>query len=244
MKFTLKIASAFVVAMLSLFRGFGQIDTPRIAPENDVRDLAKRSELSDFVIVGRVQQSTIVFTRLSSKNVEELRKSIETNGIGQEFTVEVEQVLCRHSDFQVRKENSEPIPKTLHVFVPRDEPHFEGPYPQEYLLEGRQYMLFLKSVDSTLQEQWTKLYELDPSGAYFRTLQYSRGAVLLPAATAANSKPEQPPVLLKLRPLCQALSATDPKTKLQALQKLSASGDPVLEQEARKASELLQQNAQ
>ena len=211
--------------------GKSQIDSPVVAPEQDLGDLYTRAAASRFVVVGTVTRSDGVGKRLTKI----LEAKIEAEGNlslivgGSLYTIEVENTLCRQSDFRFQSLASPEAPRTVYVFLPRDEPAVVDNHQREMLLPGQRYMLFLVAPDQVTLDHWTATYDLDPHRSYFRGEQHARGVVPL--------KPGELGTLQKVERLCQAMRPPEVAQKVAALKKLQESGDPVLEKEAREAEE-------
>jgi hypothetical protein len=209
-----------------------QIDTPRVPPEVDLRDLSERASNSQFVVVGRVLTTKVVHARVSPGDLAALKASFERGGDGFLFAVKVDNILCRSSDFRTDTfslNNTLGPDNIAYIFVPSDAPPFDGPYRAEYLLRGRQYLLFLHPMNAIDQKRWTSELTLDPTQTYYRASEYSRGAILLPPP---NSDQPASPVLEKATKLCAAVRPPTFAEKIASLRQLANSADSVLSKEA------------
>lgn len=226
--------------------GFGQdqtIKNEQAAPidleqrrELDLGDLYHRVATSRFAVVGTVVKHEGVGVRSQIP-------SIDSNMAGDLYTINVEKVVCRQTDFDTRALSSsklqlEPeIPSYLFV------PYLPLARGKEKLALGQRYLLFLFEPAREKQKEWTKSFELDPRQTYYRGEELSRGVIPLAKPTPENPMPEQPLVLEKVTRLCDALRPKDVADKLAALNKLAASGDPILANEAELAAKELRKHS-
>lgn len=232
-----------VVALFSAHIAVGQIDTPMIPPEKDLGDLYKRGSASRLVVVGTVLKSEGVSKRLTASIREKMKTSLDAVYGGSLYTIRVEETLCRKEDFEIHpavpKQPSPQSNQTVTLFVPRDEPLWHDGHQKESLLDGHRYLLFLVEPDQPKQKEWTNSFQLDPERVYYRAEERSRGVVPLTKPSRDNPTPKQPAVLEKVTKLCEALRPEQLADKLAALEKLMASGDPVLQKEAEAAANAL-----
>jgi len=161
---------------------------------------------------------------LNEKETEEIvRKGgavlMDTDPGGSLYTVAVDQVLCRQSDFSATPSLAASPVDTLYMFVPfqertvrsmLDRGRFVEP---EALLPQREYLLFLRAgpPGAALAER----YGLDPGLTYYRAYEGSRGAVPLPDA----AHPEEPytfvtALVSAVTTFCGAVQAPDVATKI------------------------------
>jgi hypothetical protein len=232
-----------LVAYILFASGFAaaQIDTPRIPTEQDVGDLYQRAATSVFVITGTVMKSEGVSKRMTPDLLERVKSEGDlslTLG-GTLYTILVEKTICRQTDFDAQSSNlrSTSLGETAHIFVPRR----NAAYPSEALSSGQHYLLFL--IVPGQQREWTDTFNLDPRQIYYRSHEGYRGVVPIPQSAPKVPTAKQPLVLDKVTQLCQAVRPTSVSGKLAALNKLAASGDPVLEKEANAAVKALQDKA-
>jgi hypothetical protein len=222
--------------------GMAQIDTSMTLPEQDLSDLCERAATSQVVAVGTVVKRDGVSKRMTAELTERMRA--EGNlGLalgGTLYTIGIEGTVCRKSDFRPNASSSLETPRKIYIFVPRNESGFVDGHQQENLLPDRRYLLFLVTTNRQTVEKWTETYELDPKQTYYRGEQLSRGIIPLKERPPGSTPSKTDPVLDKVTSLCQALRPSDLRQKLAALKKLEASGDPILEKEARFAAQSLQ----
>jgi|SRR5882724_9718957 len=200
------------------------LEQPRGA---DLKDLYGRAASSRFVVVGTVTKHEGVGLRGSGP-------SMDADGIL--YTISVENIVCRQSDFDAGARSHPDDPLTLHLFVDW-RPLTSG---AESLTLGQRYLLFLFEPGREQQKAWTKTFDLSPKRVYYRGEELSRGVIPLAKPTAENPTPEEPPVLEKVAHLCEAVRPTNLANKLAGLRKLAESGDPVLSREAEAAAKVLQ----
>ena len=231
-KNTLAALLAFTFVALAA----GQIDSPRIRPEQDVDDLYQRAAASVFVVTGTVVKSEGIGKRMTPALLERMKSEGDLGLMmaGILYTIRVESTVCRQSDFHndatSPKVPAAPLEKTAHIFIPRT----SAVYPNEGFLASGEHELFFLIVPEQ-EAEWTKTFELDPAQVYYRAHGGYRGIVpILPQPIAKQ------PVLDKLTQLCQAVRPANVAEKLAALNKLAGSGDPILEKEANAAAEALQ----
>lgn len=236
MHLTRTVILSLVIALIGLTCA-GQIDTPRIAPAADTNDLYVRAAASDLVIVGSVVHGKVVSKRVAPDDIEGLKASLNSVFQGLLYTIRIDNVLCSQENFVAggtsvrRRGNNDGM---VHVFIPADEPLFRGNLRQESFVKGRQYLLFLVPAPPEEKENWVKSLELDPTTAYYRGEEHSRGVIDLTSATSA------PPVYEKVVALCKALQPAELAAKLRSLRSLQDSQDPVLQREATIAITTLQ----
>ena len=148
---------------------------------------------------------------------------------GKLYTIQVEQSLYGASPqfvYFFRRQADEPYPTV------------EMPSSERNLRTGNRYLFFL--VPSEQQQTWIQNYRLDGSRTYYRSVYRGDndnawlGIVPFVMPTAKNPKPQQSPVIDWVKQLCAALNNP------AALDKLTASGDPVLAKEAAEAKKGLQ----
>ncbi len=229
-----------------LCAALGQLDSPAIKPENDVRQLYSRAASCQAVVIGKAVKSRIVSKRIARNDLAAMRASVNNPVDGQLFEVEIERIVCHQSDLVPRARTSlqsSPLEsiQVAYIFVPEDEPHSQSGYRQEYLLKGERYLLFLVEAPRDLQVKWTAELELDPELRYFRTLEYSRGAVPLPAQAVSPNYATQSPVLERLDKLCSATKAAT-KGNLDPLKALRNSDDSALKEAASEALQRFTEN--
>jgi hypothetical protein len=209
-------------------------------PAHNVASLYKRASASRFVAVGTVVDGRSVMSRKERQYLNALLAAFkegkerpkpdpDPNTIGHLYTIRLEQILCRQSDFQASLSQSlAPDPNVIYIFVPFDgnlQPYVERPKTNE------RDLLFL--VTPAGQKQWIEEYDLDRDQTYYQAMWRGEGVISL-------SEPgESPPILDKMTQLCQAVQPADPAQKIAALDKLAASGDPVLQKEAAEAKKSL-----
>lgn len=226
------LCTLFALGVLAI--ASAQIDTPPIPPERDVRDLYRRVAASRFVVVGTVVESEGVTKRMTPEVTEKARTDLGAALGGSLYRIRVEDVVCRQSDLAPAVTGAAEVPQVLGIFVPRT----FATFPDEVLLPQRRYLLFL--VVPREQEAWIKTFQLDPAQTYYRTEEGYRGAIPLAQPAAGQPAPAEPPVLDKIRRLCQAMKPSKRADKLAALNKLAKSDDPVLRKEAAEAVSALE----
>lgn len=216
-----------------------QIDTPRVRPEFDSRDLFERASSSDYVVVGRIVNVKGVGDRIDRNSKEQILASMDKPLAGEVFQLQVEETICSRQNFEAKQFGriEAPEPRMLSIFIPAREPVFTGPNRQEVLLRNRRYALFLVAAPPALQKAWTESFELDPKITYYRAEELSRGVIALSPASDPSSK--APPVLEKIQKLCSALRPSSVDQKIANLRELASSDDPDLQREATSAIEAL-----
>ena len=192
----------------------------------DLEDFYARLSASVYVVKGRtvefkgVGQRPPYPKRQIGPSTWEVR--IEDLKGGTLFTVAVDQVVCRESDFAIGPTEGRALPNSVNVFVPRGELSWQSRFDSyrrvssEYLLRGREYLLFLRKAPA--QEELVSTYQLDPEVTYYRTVEGDRGAVALPDAT----NPERPyafitPLVEAVTTFCGAVKAPDADSKIRNL---------------------------
>ena len=202
---------------------------------HNVASLYKRASASEFVAIGTVTKTQTVKSRKTIAQLDQIRQTGNappdfnpTGKIGILYTISVEQVLCRKADFAASPPQTIPEPSEVLMFIPLN----DGMLYSERAKLNETDLLFL-TVPAE-QKQWKEDYDLDRSQTYYRATWNSAGVVSL-------SEPgPDPPILDKITQLCQAVQSADPAQKIAALDKLAASGDPVLAKEAEEAKKGMQ----
>jgi hypothetical protein len=201
----------------------------------EIGDLYRRAAASRFVVVGKVAKLDLVADR-SWKG-----PAMDENFGGFLYSIAIEKTVCRQADFSAHANVVDAPPPAeadpVVYFLSPVEPPVAG---TERLELGRRYLLFLVLPDQEQQKKWTDSLHLDPLKGYFRAEEQARGVVLLPAPDADEPAAKQPEVLDKVSQLCQAMRPASVTEKLEALNKLAASGDPILRHEAEEAMRALQ----
>jgi hypothetical protein len=210
-----------------------QIDTLMVPPEKDLNDLYKRAAASQFVAVGTVVRTEGIGERWTEEVNQRIMAAndISVSLHGTLAIIEVEKTVCRQGDFWPRSSAPSEVPKTIYIFLPTTEPPWVDGQMREYFLDDQRYLLFLVPLEQKTRDHWIKTYNLNPNRSYFRGEQHARGVVPLKAGELG--------VLEKVTRLCDAMRPAEVAQKLVSLQKLEASGDYVLEKEAREATKQL-----
>jgi hypothetical protein len=221
----------FVLATLTAAMGYGQfrpLSSDRVPSGPDVDDLYARLAESAYVVKGRVLAAEAVSLRTPSPAVQvgphEWRLHYSLNSGGVFFTVAVEEIICRQEDLAIAPSAPAPSPSLVHVFYSLGEPQSTlskfDPYRhnrREFLLPGREYLLFLYAPSG--QDMLVKTYNLEPGVTYYRTVEGERGAVALPDAAS----PERPytfltPLVKAVTTFCEAVKGPNAATKIRQLQ--------------------------
>jgi hypothetical protein len=227
--FAVLIATALGVNLLA------QIDTELISPDKDLNDLYHRMASSRFILVGEVQKQEGVAKRRTPEIAEKIKSDLSASLGGSLYTIRVDHIICGISDFVAPVPVKPETPKTVKIFLPRDESSWTGSRRKEILLPGRSYLLLLNSPEAPQQKLLVDTFELDPQQIYFRAEEGNRGVIPLALPTAAAPIPKQPEILDKVTQLCQAMAPADVEGKLAALGRLAASSDAILAKEAGEA---------
>jgi hypothetical protein len=207
---------------------WAQIDTESVPPELDQRDLYARAASSTVIIIGTVIKSEGRSERVPEAELQD-RLNKGTVRHGSLETIQVDEIVCRQSDFDSQAPTPVDTRQPFYMFVPFDESGLPDGQYREELLPNRQYLLLLTDVDSAAM---SKTYQLDPDRTYYRGEEHNRGVIpLLPQSKQAQSQ-NPPEVVDKFRKLCDAMRPPKLEEKLALLQHLADSGDPVLEHEA------------
>jgi hypothetical protein len=201
----------------------------------EIGDLYRRAAASRFVVVGKVVRLDLVADR-SWK-----RPTMDENFGGYLFSIAIEKTVCRQGDLSAHTNMADAPPPAeadsmVYLLSPIDPP-VAG---VEKLELGQRYLLFLVLPDRQQQKKWIDTLYLDPLKVYLRAEEQTRGVVLLPPLDSDNPAAKPPEVLDKVTQLCQAMRPASLTEKLEALQKLAASGDPILSHEADEAMQALQ----
>jgi hypothetical protein len=193
-----------------------------------VRELYARAAASQLAVIATVIKSEGVTERVP---INELRERLNQGTIrrGSLKTIQVEEIVCRQSDFDAKAPKVDDRPQPFYLFIPRDDsdlPH--GDFREELLPEQR-YLILLSQLDTN---SLTAIYELDPNRIYYRGTGHNRGVIPLEPVTPTGRTKNPPEVVDKFRRLCATMRPPRFEDKLSLLQQLAESGDPVLEKEA------------
>ena len=217
-----------MLAVLAAQTAFGWSDQVPTGPDLD--DLYARLSESTFVVKARVRTSKAVLRRDLPKatqvgpNLWKLPSLQEKDLGGTLFTVAVEEVICWQGDFAATLSARQTFPDVVHVFVSSADPLYARSRfdpnrlnRREYLLPGREYLLFL--MEPPGQDMLVSTYELEPGVTYYRAFEGQRGAVALPDA----AYPERPftfvtPLVKAVTTFCEAVKGPDPATRIRQLQ--------------------------
>jgi len=200
----------------------------------EIGDLYRRAAASRFVVVGTVVKLDPVADR-SWK-----RPTIDEGFGGYLYSIAIEKTVCRQADFSAPASVVDaPPPAEADPVVYLLSPVQLVP-GRESLELGQRYLLFLVLPDQEQQKNWTDSLYLDPLKVYLRGEEQARGVVLLPPQDSNYPAAKQPEVLDKVTQLCKAVRPASLTEKLEALQKLAASGDPILSREANQGMQALQ----
>ncbi len=206
-----------------------QIDTLGVAPEKDFNDLYKRAAASQFVVVGKVIKTEGIGEHWTQELNDRIKAAndLRVARMGILYVIEAEKTVCRQTEFRVVPSEPLVVPKTIYVFLPKDEPAWVNGQMREEFVTNQRYLLFLIPLEPKIADRWFKIYDLDPHLSYFRGEQLARGVVSLNSDGSG--------VLDKVTRLCDAMRPPGISEKLSALANLANSGDPVLEHEAQEA---------
>src|SRR5215472_3965782 len=208
-----------------------QLDTESIPPEQDQRELYARAAASRVAVIGKVTKSEGRSKRIPPEALEERLKKGTTLG-GSLITVQVEEIVCRQSDFDSTAPKVDNRSEPFYLFVPFDSSGLENGHFREEILPGRRYLLLLTELDAG---QLSSKYQLDPDQIYYRGREANRGVIPLEPETRPGQPHTPPEVVDRFRKLCAAMRPPQPEGKLALLQQLADSGDPVLQKEAENA---------
>jgi hypothetical protein len=220
-----------VVLLALVTSAKAQIDTETIPPAQDQRDLFSRAAASRLAVIGTVIKTEGRPKRIPPESLEESLKKGTALG-GSLVTIQVEETVCRQSDFDKNAPRVDDRPQPFYIFVPFDESGLpDGDY-REVLLPKHRYLLLLTELDT---RSLSAAYELDPNRIYYRGQGHNRGVIPLDPDTAAGRAHNPPEVVDEFRKLCAAMRPPNPEDKLALLQQLAGSSDAVLAKEAENA---------
>ena len=208
-----------------------QLDTESIPPEQDQRDLFARVAASRLVVIGTVIKKERVSERIPPESLLERLNNGKIRR-GSLVTIQVEETVCRQSDFDSKAPKVDDRPQPFYLFIPYDESDLPDGHYREVLLPKGRYLLLLTELNA---DALSSTYELDSNRIYYRGEGHNRGVIPLGDQTAAGHAQKQPDVLDKFRRLCEAMRPPKPEDKLALLQQLADSDDPVLQKEAETA---------
>jgi hypothetical protein len=213
----------------------GQIDTELVPPDQDLHDLYYRMASSRFILVGEVQKQAGVAKRRTPEIAEKIKSDLSAGLGGSLYTIRVDRILCGYSDFAAADSVQPETPKTVKIFLPRDESSWTGSRRKEILLPSRSYLLLLNPLEAPQQKLLADTFELDPQQINFRAEEGNRGVIPLALPISTVPTPKQPEILDKVTQLCQAMAPAEVEGKLAALDRLTHSPDPILAKEAQEA---------
>ncbi|HKF20571.1 MAG TPA: hypothetical protein VKE93_03320 [Candidatus Angelobacter sp.] len=212
---------------------WGQIDTERVPPALDNDDLYTRLAASRLVVIGGLAKSEGITKRLTPEIRAQMITNISAGTGGGLYTIQTEETVCRQSDFDANAPVVTDQPQSLSLFIPFSESYHIDGHTRELFVPGQRYLLFLVELDDKQKNELTEIYNLDPNRPYYRAKERNRGVIPLSRPTAQDPVPKQPKVLDRIVQLCNAMRSSSPAEKLESLQRLIDSDDPVLQREAR-----------
>src|SRR5581483_2611957 len=232
-----KFSAILLLALMAPARA--QLDTPSVPPEQDQRELYVRAAASRLVIIGRVTNSKGISERVRPEDLlDRLNKGTVQHGVLE--TIQIEEILCRQSDFE--SDISTPdIVEPLYIFIPFNETNLPDGEYREVLFPNRRYLLLLTDRESAAL---SAKFELDPNRIYYRGEEHLRGIIPLEPETESNKTQKPPDVVDEFRKLCAAMCPPKLEDKLALLQQLTDSADPVLRREAEKAEKAVRKQMQ
>jgi hypothetical protein len=205
-----------------------QLATQSIPSEQDQRDLFARAAASRLVIIGAVVKSEGRSETLSTEAIlERMRKGADYRA--SLFTIQVNEIVCRQSDFDAKVPKIDDKPSLVYVLIPFDESGLPDGHYREKIFSNGHYLLLLTEVET---EALSPAYKLDPNQTYYRGEGHNRGVIPLGQTTSADKLEKAPEVVDKFRRLCAAMRPPSPADKLVLLQELADSDDPILQKEA------------
>jgi hypothetical protein len=208
-----------------------QLDTESTPPDQDQNDLFARAAASRLVVIGKVVESQGVPKRIPPEALEERLKNGTARG-GSLVTVQLEETVCRQSDFDRNAPQVEEGSRLLYLFIPFDDSDLPAGRYREVLLPQHRYLLLLEALDP---RSLSVTYQLDSSRSYYRGEEENRGVVPLDVPRPSTRTQNPPEVVDKFRKLCAAMRPANAEDKLALLQQLADSGDSVLQKEAENA---------
>ena len=219
----------YLIVLLGLVpSAWAQLDSESIPPSQDVRDLYARAAASQLAVIATVIKSEGVTERVPLKELQE-RLNQGTIRRGSLKTIQVEEIVCRQSDFDAKAPKVDDRPQPFYLFIPLDESDLPHGDFREQLLPKQRYLILLSQLDTN---SLTATYELDPNRIYYRGTGHNRGVIPLEPGTPAGKVKTPPEVVDKFRRLCAAMRPPKPADKLALLQQLADSDDLVLQKEA------------
>jgi hypothetical protein len=213
-----------ILVSFALATQFFHGETRLVRTGPDVDDLYARLSGSSFVVKGRV----LSYRGAGGSRVPAGESRVTPQGIvgrmddhvfGMLFTVGVDDVVGRQTDFTSTAGKVEPIGGSVQIFVPSLQAGKFSSIPtggRPQMLVGRQYLLFLRKIPG--QEELVSLYGLDASLTYYEPYGGERGAVALPD----GNNPEKPytfvtPLLEAVTTFCEAVKPANVDAKIRNL---------------------------
>lgn len=232
--------AAFALGIVLSNSAFGQ---GRTTPSPfDQSDLYRRMASSEFIFEGTLFRRQGVGEQPAERE-KRIQKGTDTRllKVGVLYTLSVTRPLCDWRNFQPRETVTAAaliIKDTVAIFVPAEKvlPH-EG-NPVEAFLPDVTYLLLLVSDEES--ERMKAAYELSPDIKLYRAVEGDRGAIPLSGADLTEKARDLATSLRhSVGDLCEAVQPSNALQKLDRLQLLRFSSDPVMRQNAEAAIELL-----
>lgn len=200
--------------------GWSQIDSP--LPYKPLHaDLFRRAQSSELIAIVTVVEGRGVRTNLSNEELMRLGDIGKAYG-GSLYVLQVAQLLCAKTDFDVRVSKARASPGKILVF--KDRARF---YEGGYYKVGQRYLAFL--TQHREQKDLATKYRLEGGTTYYEAFEGERGLISLDG--------QEPAPVARIRQFCRAIRPADPDVKIRSLTRLLGSGESELEQAAVQAIE-------
>lgn len=197
---------------------WSQIDSPR--PYKPLHaELFRRAQSSELIAIVTAVERRPIGMRLIDYDAPDLSKA---HG-GSLYVLQVGEVLCARTDFDVKSRKARPRPDRILVFKDR----IDG----EYYQLGQRYLVFL--TPHRKQKDLATTYRLDAGTTYYEAFEGERGLIPLGAENSAS--------VTQIMRFCKALNPAAPEVKIQRLTTLLGSEDAVLDLAADQAIDFFKQ---
>lgn len=237
---TIIFVTALIATESLAAQGFRNVDF--VEPRPDYSKLYERLSGSDMVLIGRVASATAVSRRslkLSPRTVNQngvtlIEAPIQDVLAGELYSVDVETLHCRRSEFLAKPSASLIPAKRIQIFLPLQMSFVESDLfpgrtttPMSRLMTGRRYLLFLCAPNDDEKKELIAEYELEPSGTYYRAFEGWRGAREMPEGAEIGVRTDYvTPTVAAISSFCEAVRSPDPQVKIGRLKTLMYSAEP------------------
>lgn len=234
------VQAAFALGIVLSNSTFGQ-GRPTPSPL-DQSDLYRRMASSEFIFEGTLLRRQGVGEQ-TAKREKRIQEGTDTRilKVGVLYTLSVARLLCDQRNFRPQETVAAAAlttKDTVAIFVPAEKVLPHDGNPVETFLPDVTYLLLLAPDQDS--ERMKAVYELGPDIKLYRAVEGDRGTIPLSGANLTEKARDlTASVRHSVGDLCEAVQPGNTLQKLDRLQILRFSSDPVMRQNAEAAIELL-----